>query len=118
MNPKTTSLPSPCESLGQIALPKSKVEWRGSRIPLNTTIGDRDLCAWQPVQGVVWVQTRNPKHARRMEQRSDSKLVAWGVAGGYLKTFEFARSITWAINLMARYTAAQKATNAALEGAN
>ena len=87
-------------------------------IPLNTAVGDRDLCAWQPVRGIVWVQTRNPNHARRLSQREDGKLVAWGVAGGYLKTYEFARSITWAIDLMARYTAAEKATNEALGHAN
>jgi hypothetical protein len=86
-------------------------------IPLNTAVGDRDLCAWQPVRGIVWVQTRNPNHARRLTQREDGKLVAWGVAGGYLKIYEFARSITWAIDLMARYTAAEKATNEALEHA-
>ena len=83
-------------------------------VPANAAVGDRDLCVWQPVRGVVWVQTRNPQHARRLFQRQDGKLVAWGVAGGYLKTFEFARSITWAINLMARYAAAEKATNGAL----
>ena len=83
-------------------------------IPLNTTVGDRDLCAWQPVRGVVWVQTRNPNHARRMAKRSDAKLVAWGVAGGYLKIFEFRQSLAWAIRLLNRYTAAETTVNAAL----
>ena len=81
--------------------------------PLNITLGDRDLCAWQPVRGVVWVQTRNPNHARRMAKRSDGKLVAWGVAGGYLKTFEFEQSLAWAIRLMLRYTAAETTANEA-----
>ena len=83
-------------------------------IPLNTAVGDRDLCAWQPVRGIVWVQTRNSKHARRLAQRDDGKLVAWGLAGGYLKTYEFAQSITWAIDLMARYTAVETTANEAL----
>ena len=26
------------------------------KLPLNTAIGDRWLCAWQPVRGIVWVQ--------------------------------------------------------------
>lgn len=84
------------------------------KIPINTAIGDRDLCAWQPVLGVCWVQTRNPKHARRLAQRQDGRLVAIGVAGGYLKTFEFEKPLSWAIRLMARYTANEEATNAAL----
>ena len=42
---------------------------------LNTPVGDRELCAWQPVKGVCWVQTRNPKHAKRMAQRQDGLLV-------------------------------------------
>jgi hypothetical protein len=83
-------------------------------ILLNTAIGDRDLCAWQPVRGIVWVQTRNPNHARGLAKRSDCKLVAWGVAGGYLKTFEFRQSLGWAARLMRRYTVAETTANAAL----
>jgi hypothetical protein len=83
-------------------------------IPLNTTVGDRDLCAWQPVQGVVWVQTRDPKHARRLAKRSDGKLVACGVAGGYLKTYEFRQSMAWAVELLNRYTAVEVTPNEAL----
>ena len=82
--------------------------------PTNTAVGDRELCAWQPVRGIVWVQTRNPNHARRMAKRSDGKLVAWGVAGGYLKTFEFQQSLAWAIRLLNRYTAAETTANEAL----
>jgi hypothetical protein len=78
---------------------------------LNVAIGGHELCAWWPVRGVVWVQTRNPKHARRMTQREDGRLVVRGVAGGYLKTFEFRRSLAWATRLMKRYLAAETATN-------
>ena len=117
MKLKPTSLSSPCESPAQDTTGRIKNISIGKRILLNTAVGNRDLCAWQPVHGVVWVQTRNPNHARRLAQRKDGKLVAWGVAGGYLKTYEFAQSITWAIELMARYTAAEKATNTALERA-
>ena len=81
---------------------------------LNTAIGGHELCAWQPVRGVVWVQTRNPKHARRMGQRQDGRLVVRGVAGGYLKTFEFRRSLAWAPRLMKRYLADETATNEGL----
>jgi hypothetical protein len=84
-----------------------------AKAPLNMAVGDRDLCAWQPVRGIVWVQTRNPQHARRMAKRSDSRLVAYGVAGGYLKTFEFRQSMGWAVRLMKRYLAAEVTANAA-----
>ena len=79
-------------------------------LPLNIAIGDLDLCAWQPVRGVWWVQTRNPDHARRLDRRKDGRLVAWGVVGGFLRTFEFAGRLNWGPELLARYTAAEKVT--------
>lgn len=87
------------------------------KIPINTTVGDRDLCAWQSVRGIVWVQTRDPKHASRLARRQDGRLVARGVAGGYLRTFEFEKSLTWAVRLIARYTVNETVTNAALNHA-
>ena len=72
------------------------------------------MCAWQPARGMVWVQTRNPNHARRMAKRRDGGLVAYGVGGGYLKTFEFRRNLAWAVRLMNRYTAAEVTANEAL----
>ncbi len=83
-----------------------------SKVGLNEAVGDRELCAWQPERGVVWVQTREPRHARRLGQRRDGRLVARGVAGGYLRTFEFRRSLGWAERLMKRYMAGEAATNA------
>jgi hypothetical protein len=67
------------------------------------TIGDRWLSAWQVASGMVWVQTRSPQFARKLSQRSDSRLVVRGVAGGYLRTFEFQRGLAWARRLVARY---------------
>ena len=49
-----------------------------------------------------------------MAKRSDGRLVAYGVAGGYLKTFEFQLSLAWAVRLMKRYTAAEVTANEAL----
>ncbi len=85
------------------------------REPLNTAFGDRWLSAWQPVANVVWVQTREPKHAERMRQRSDSRLVVTGVAGGYLRTFEFdVKTLAWARRLIARYTRAVSGAGATI----
>lgn len=80
------------------------------RYPLNTTVGTSELCAWQPVPGVTWVQTRSAEFARKLSRRHDSRLVAYSVAGGYLRTFEFFHSLAWALRLITRY---QRLTNEA-----
>lgn len=80
---------------------------------MNTdTIGTHELSAWQVAPGVTWLQTRSPQFARKLSQRSDSRLVARGVAGGYLRTFEFPHGLAWAGRLIARYQSAEKITNA------
>ena len=72
--------------------------------PLNTVIGTDEISAWQPVPGITWVQCRTAEHANRLAKRSDSRLVVCGMAGGYLKTYEFRRSLAWAGRLIRRYT--------------
>jgi len=80
--------------------------------PLNIVIGTDKLSAWQPVPRITWVQTRAPKFARKLSQRQDGHLVLCGVAGGYLRTFEFPHSLAWARRLVARYTRNETPTNA------
>lgn len=85
---------------------------RPSRRAPSETIGDHVLCAWTVAPSVIWIQTRDPKHARRLEQRADGRLVARGVLGGYLRTFEFqGRTLAWAERLIDRYSANETATN-------
>ena len=67
-------------------------------------VGNRDLSAWLVSPGVTWIQTRSPRFARKLSQRSDSRLVARGVSGGYLRTFEFPHGVAWAKRLIGRYT--------------
>jgi hypothetical protein len=55
-------------------------------------------------------QTAGPKHVQRLARRRDSKRVVVGVAGGYLKIFEFARSMAWAVGLLARYPRGETVT--------
>ena len=77
------------------------------------TIGNRELSAWQVAPGVTWIQTRSPQFARKLSQRSDSRPVARGVAGGYLRIFEFQHGLAWAGRLIARYqTKTETPTNA------
>lgn len=80
---------------------------------LNTVIGTRVLCAWQPVPGVTRVQTLSARHARRLAKRRDGRLVAIGVAGGYLRTFEFLHPLSWAERLIRRYHASATPAKAA-----
>jgi len=77
------------------------------------TNGDRYLSAWLVAPGVCWIQTRSPFYARKLEQRADSRLVARGVAGGFLRTFEFHHGLAWAGRLIARYTKNGTPPNAA-----
>jgi hypothetical protein len=80
---------------------------------MNTeTVGDRWLSAWQTAPGIVWIQARSPQFARKLSQRGDSRLVARGVSGGYLRTFEFPHGLAWAKRLIARYTRNETPTNA------
>jgi hypothetical protein len=79
--------------------------------PLNTVIGTTELSAWQPVPGITWVQCRMAEHANRLAKRSDSRLVVCGMAGGYLKTYEFRHSLAWAERLIRRYTRQNHAAN-------
>ncbi len=69
----------------------------------TTVIGDRNLSAWSIAPGVVWIQSRDPLFTRKLSQVAGSRVVAFGVVGGYLRSFEFARSLGWAKRLVARY---------------
>jgi len=82
------------------------------------TIGNRKLSAWPVAHGVCWVQTRSLLFARKLSRRADGRLVAWGVSGGILRTFEFSHGMAWARRLIARYQSAEKVTNARLSASN
>jgi hypothetical protein len=78
------------------------------RLSPFTVLGDSDLCAWRVADSVIWVQTRLPKQAARLAQRADSRLVVRGVAGGYLRTFEFTgKTLAWAERMIGRYIGIQ-----------
>jgi len=79
---------------------------------LNVAIGCRELSAWQVAPGETWVQTRLPKHANRLAKRSDGRLVVRGMAGGYLKTYAFRHSLSWAERLIRRYIRPDHTANA------
>ena len=91
---------------------KRCVDWNTEVAVKTETIGTRELSAWQVAPGVTWIQSRSPQFARKLSQRSDSQQVACGVAGGYLRTFEFPHGLAWAKRLIGRYTTTVTPTNA------
>jgi hypothetical protein len=57
-------------------------------LELSETVGNDELCAWRVAPAWVWIQTRVPAIAAILARRSAFRQVAYGVAGGYLRTFE------------------------------
>jgi hypothetical protein len=66
------------------------------------------ISAWSVATGVWWIQTREPRLARKLGRRSDTRLVAFGVVGGFLRIFEVRRSPSFVRRLTARYTASNE----------
>ena len=68
---------------------------------IGDTLGNPVISAWQVAPGICWIQTSSPYFALRLKKRSDSRLVATGVSGGYLRTYEVPRPLRWARRFMA-----------------
>lgn len=66
------------------------------------------FCGWPVRTGVSWIQTREPQLARKLTKRSDTRLVAAGVSGGFLRVFEIRRSPSFVRRLITRYEAANE----------
>ena len=68
------------------------------------TMGTEDLCAWRVAPRTYWIQTRQPEFARKLQRRGDTRLVAWSVAGGYLRTYVISAARRDMVrNLLKRY---------------
>ena len=72
----------------------------------------RPAC-WKVAPGVVWIQVHQPEQARALARIAGGRRVAYSVAGPYLRTFEFARSLRWAENWASRQLSRQTGTNEA-----
>ncbi len=72
----------------------------------------RPAC-WKVAPGVVWIQVHEPEQARALARIAGGRRVAYSVAGPYLRTFEFARSLGWAENWACRQLSRQTGTNEA-----
>lgn len=88
--------------------PRSPGEWSNWKSDPFNTFGVEELNTWRYYPGVCRFQTRSPKFARKLSQRSKARLVAWSVRGGYLRVFEEPMEPWQARRLVKRYL---KATN-------
>jgi len=64
------------------------------------------LSTWSVASGVSWIQTNNPQYAKKLAKRSDTRLVAVGVAGGFLRIYEMKRPPAFMRRLVHRYETA------------
>ena len=85
-------------------MPNESTAITRNRAARHEVIGTPELSAWATAPGFTWIQTRSPEYARKLARRSDAQLVAVGVAGGFMRTFCFRHSLTWARRLISRYT--------------
>jgi len=66
------------------------------------------ISEWPVESGGWWIQTREPRLARKLSRRSDTRLVAVGVDRGYFRIFEIRRPPSFVRRLIARYVAANE----------
>jgi len=72
------------------------------RGPFNQ-FGPPELCTWSYAPGTCRFHTTDPKIARKLSDRRNCKLVAWSVAGGYLRVFQETMSFGRAKRVVTRY---------------
>jgi hypothetical protein len=71
-------------------------------------VSAESISEWPVESGTWWIQTREPRFARKLSRRSDTRLVAVGVVGGFLRIFEIRRPPSFVRRLTARYMAANE----------
>jgi hypothetical protein len=54
----------------------------------SDTYGPAELCAWQVVPGVFWIQTTEPQFSRKLEKREDARRVEMSGVNHFRRTFE------------------------------
>ena len=62
---------------------------------MDETIGNESLSAWAVDESHCWIQTRLPKLAKQLAKLDGARVVAVGVHGGYLRTFEVPYTLPW-----------------------
>ena len=66
---------------------------------------------WKVAPGVVWIQVHEAEQVRALARICGGRRVAYSVAGPYLRTFEFSRSVRWAERWASRQVGRRTGTN-------
>jgi hypothetical protein len=74
----------PLDIAGRLSLTSSRKKTRSSA----DTYGPPQLCAWQVVPGVFWIQTTEPQFSRKLEKRQDARRVEISGVNHFRRTFE------------------------------
>ena len=74
---------------------------------MNTNLKKRAPAFWKVAPRVVWIQVHDHEQAKALSRIRGGRLVVRSVAGPYLRTFEFARSLRWAERWVARVAGEQ-----------
>ena len=74
----------PLDIAGRLSLPSSRKKTHSSA----DTYGPPQLCAWQVVPGVFWIQTTEPQFSRKLEKREDARRVEINGVNHFRRTFE------------------------------
>ena len=74
----------PLDIAGRLSLTSSRKKTRSSA----GTYGPPQLCAWQVVPGVFWIQTTEPQFSRKLEKRQDARRVEISGVNHFRRTFE------------------------------
>jgi hypothetical protein len=74
----------PLDIAGRLSLTSSRKKTHSSA----DTYGPPQLCAWQVVPGVFWIQTTEPQFSRKLEKRQDARRVELSGVNHFRRTFE------------------------------
>ena len=75
----------------------------------HETAGTSICSAWKVAPGTVWVQSRSAQLTKKLKQVTGYREVAYSVMGGYMRTFEFRKSLSWARSWIDRNATANEA---------
>lgn len=87
---------------GAIGIGECNPKLVAPHVPVNL----RPPVFWMVAEGDIRIQVHCPEQARRLSRMDDVRLVAWSVAGGYLRIFAANRPPRWGRNLIAKLTVA------------
>jgi hypothetical protein len=85
---KLISLGDGGREIGARELSAPRPESKRPAMRNGDTFGPPELCAWQVVPGVFWIQTTEPQFSRKLEKREDARRVEISGVNHFRRTFE------------------------------